>query len=301
MTTLVTGAGGLLGSHVTTAASKRGRVVAVDRRPWWGTAPAESIAGDLLEPGWIEQAVAETAPSLIIHCAAMVDVDGCEADPALAEQMNGLLPRRIARAAPDGCRVVYISTDGLFDGTRPWVTEETLPCPRTAYGRSKLRGEWEVQLATNRHLIVRTNFFGWSSGRKRSSAEWLFHALAAADPVTTFDDFFFTPMYVVTFVDTLWRLIDRDANGIVHVAGAERLSKHDFAMAMAEAAGFSTAHVRRGHIADAGLAADRPRDMSLRSVRADTFRDLQPPSCADDLRRFIADRDRSLQERLAVS
>lgn len=298
MTTLVTGAGGLLGSHVTTVAASRGRTIAVDRRPWWGDAAVESVAGDLLEPGWIQQVIADAAPSLIVHCAAMVDVDACEGDPALAEHINGLLPRSIAAAAPAGCKVVYISTDGLFDGQQRDATEERLPCPRTAYGRSKLRGEWEMQLATPNHLIVRTNFFGWSSGRKRTSAEWLFKALEDGQPITMFDDFFFTPMYVVDFVERLWALVDRDARGIVHVAGADRLSKHEFAIALAEAAGLSTSAVSRGRIADAALAADRPRDMSLKSVRFESLTGLAAPSCRDGLRRFAADRGSSLRHRM---
>lgn len=300
MTTLITGAGGLLGSHVTAAAARRGDVVAVDRRPWWGEAPAESAVGDLLEPGWIEDVVTRAAPSLIVHCAAMVDVDACERDPGLAERMNGLLTRRIAGAAPEGCMVVYISTDGLFDGTRPWASEETLPCPRTTYGRSKLRGEWELQLAAREYLILRTNFYGWSSGRKLSSGEWLYRALANGQEITTFDDFFFTPMYVVDFVERMWALIGRRACGIVHVAGADRLSKHDFAMALAAAAGFSTGAMRRGRIEDAGLLADRPRDMSLASRRLGELAGLKAPACRDGLRRFVADRERPLLARISA-
>jgi dTDP-4-dehydrorhamnose reductase len=301
VTTLITGAGGLLGAHLVASAAMRGRVVAVDRRPWWGDTPAESRNGDLLEPGWIEAIIAEVAPTTIVHCAAMVDVDGCEEDPGLAERLNGVLTKRVARSAPPGCLVVYISTDGLFDGTRPWSTEATLPCPRTVYGRSKLRGEWEVQLATQDHLLLRTNFFGWSSGRKRSSAEWLFQALVRAEPVTMFEDFFFTPLYVVDFVERLWALVDRRARGIVHVGGADRLSKHAFAIAMAETAGLSTRAVRRGRIADAPLVADRPHDMSLATVRPELLSGMTPPSCLAGLRRFVADRGTSLAVRLAAA
>jgi dTDP-4-dehydrorhamnose reductase len=300
VTTLITGAGGLLGSHLVASASYRGRTVAVDRRTWWGDTPAESREGDLLEPGWIEAVIADVAPTLILHCAAMVDVDGCETDPGRADTMNGLLPRRVARAAPPNCTVVYVSTDGVFDGTRPWVSEATLPCPRTAYGRSKLRGEWEVQLATPDHLIIRTNFFGWSSGRKQSFAEWLHRALAEGAPVTMFDDFFFTPMYVVDFVERLWALVDATARGVVHVAGADRLSKYEFALELAEAAGLSTQEVRRGRIADAALLADRPRDMSLTSRRLGELTGIGSPACRDGLRRFVGDRGTPLSARFSA-
>ncbi len=297
MTVLITGAGGLLGSHLAARFASSARVIAVDRRAWWGDTPAESVVGDLLTPGWIEGVVADARPDVIIHCAAMVDLEACERDPILADEVNGLLTRRIARAAPAGCLVVYISTDGLFDGRATWMTETTVPCPRTAYGRSKVRGEWEVQLATPAHLIARTNFFGWSSGRKASSAEWLFTALEQRTPVTMFDDFHFTPLYVSSFVTSLHTLITRQARGIVHVAGADRVTKYDFALALAAAAGFDGSAVRRGSMRDAVLLADRPADMSLNSDLCAALTGEPAPALQDGLRRFLEDRHRPLSHR----
>lgn len=297
MTTLITGAGGLLGSHLAARFSREGRVVAVDRRPWWGDTPADSVVGDLLTPGWIEQVVAETAPQVIIHCAAMVDLEACERDPQQADLVNATLTRRIARATPPGSLCVYISTDGLFDGRESWMTEQTLPCPRTVYGRSKIHGEWETQLATPDHLIVRTNFFGWSSGRKVSSAEWLFAALERQTRITMFDDFHFTPIYVVPLVETLCALIGKGARGVVHVGGADRVTKYDFAMAMAEVAALDAAAVRRGSLRDAALTADRPADMSIDSRRCAALTGRIQPSMRDGLTQFVADRHRPLSAR----
>ena len=297
VTTLITGAGGLLGSHLAARCARDGRVVAVDRRPWWGDTSAESIVGDLLTPGWIEQVVADAAPQVILHCAAMVDLEACERDPLQADLINATLTRRIARATPAGSLFVYISTDGLFDGRESWMTEQTLPCPRTVYGRSKIHGEWETQLATRDHLILRTNFFGWSSGRKVSSAEWLFAALERQTRITMFDDFHFTPIYVVPMVEAVCALIARGARGVVHVAGADRVTKFDFAMAMAEVAALDPSAVLRGSMRDAGLLADRPSDMSLHSGRCVDLTGHPVPSVRDGLRQFVADRHRPLSAR----
>lgn len=299
MTTLITGAGGLLGSHVAARCAQDGHVVAVDRRPWWGDTPAESAAGDLLDPGWIEGVITRAQPNVIVHCAAMVDLEACERNPAQAEAVNAGLTRRIARSAPAGCLVVYISTDGLFDGREPWRTESSLPCPRTTYGRTKIHGEWETQLATPDHLIVRTNFFGWSSGRKTSSAEWLFGALERRDPITMFDDFHFTPIYVAHFVRALAALIARRATGIFHVAGADRVTKYDFAMAMAAAAQLDASRVQRGSMRDAMLTADRPADLSLNSDRYTALTGTPVPTVADGVRQFLADRHRPLSARVS--
>lgn len=297
MNILITGACGLLGAHLTAALSRRHNVVGMDRHPWWGDRPANVRVGDLTAPGFIEDTVAAVAPDILIHCAGMVSVDACEQNPVLAYACNTDITRNLARAVPPHCLVVYITTDGIFKGETPFATEEQLPCPRTVYGRSKLHGEWEVELAAKNHLIVRTNFYGWSSGRKQTAAEWLYHALDTGQTVTLFDDFLFTPIYVVDFVKRLELLIESGHRGIFHLCGKERVSKGQFGRLMAEAAGLSLKNVRWGSIENAHLAASRPKDMSLSSERFRRLTGVDVPGCMTGLLRFLADRQRPLSAR----
>ena len=147
---------------------------------------------------------------------------------------------------------------------------------------------------------MRTNFYGWSSGRKQTSAEWLYDALKRGEPITLFDDFFFTPIYVVDFVERLQGLIERRHCGIVHLGGRDRVSKAAFGALMAEAAGLSMQHVRRGSINDAPLLASRPKDMSLDSGRFVSLTGLALPDCAASLSAFLRDRERPLSARGAA-
>lgn len=294
---LITGACGLLGAHLVAALSRGHEVFGTDRHPWWGDRPAAVIQGDLGAPGFVTDLVASVVPDVIIHCAAMVSVDACEETRALAYAGNADVTRIVAHAAPPGSLVVYVTTDGIFKGDTPFATEAQLPCPRTVYGRSKLHGEWEVQQATDNHLIVRTNFYGWSSGLKQTSAEWLYHALETGDEATLFEDFFFTPIYVVHFVERLRLLIDGGHRGIIHLCGKDRISKYEFGMRMAEVAGFPTANIRCGSIEKATLKAPRPRDMSLSCERYRGLVGRDVPSCREGLRRFIADHGRPLSVR----
>ncbi|MCC7418364.1 MAG: SDR family oxidoreductase [Acidobacteria bacterium] len=296
MTTLITGAGGLLGAHMAAALDGQ-RVIGLDRHSAWGGLDTEMIQGDLLDDGWLTRTVGQVAPSVVVHCAAMVDVDACERQPALAEAYNVGMTRTLARAVSPGALFVYIATDGIFDGRAPYRTEADVPRPLTAYGRSKLCGEHEVRTACGNHLIVRTNFYGWSSGRKKTSAEWLYGALDRGEPITGFTDFYFTPIYVVDFVNRLRRLMASSHRGTFHLCGSERVSKHQFAMRLAEVAGLPTASLRAGSIEDAQLAAPRPRDMSLSSRRFTALTDLEVPDCLSGLRRFVPDRIRPLSER----
>ena len=300
MRVLVTGAAGLLGAHIAASYAGTDDVLGLDRHPWWGDEPVDLVVGDL-GGGEAERAIARHRPDVFVHCAALVDVDRCEQAPDAAFAANAELPARLARAVGPDCLFVYIATDGVFQGDRPFATEDMPPQPRTAYGRSKLQGEVAVAAATPNHLILRTNFFGWSSGRKRSSAEWLYAALQGDAPVTLFDDFFFTPIYVVDFVSALRRLVDGGARGLFHLAGGERVSKYDFGMLMAGQAGFTAAHVRRGSIDAAALAAPRPKDMSLDTSRASALLGHPLPSAAEGIAAFLADRDRPLSVRAAAA
>lgn len=297
MNVLITGCCGLLGAPLTALLSRQHHVTGTDRHPWWGDQPAEIIIGDLQTPGFIREVVSRVVPDILIHCAAMVNVDACEQDPARAYISNADITRDLARAVPRHCLVVYIMTDGIFMGDTAFATEQSLPCPKTVYGRSKLHGEWDVKQATDNHLIIRTNFYGWSSGRKRTSAEWLYHALETGQTITLFDDFFFTPIYIVDFVERLRLLIEGGHRGTFHLCGKERVSKYDFGTLMATAASLSMECVRRGSMESIPLAALRPKDISLSSDRFHDVTGVDVPGCMDGLRRFLADRARPLSAR----
>lgn len=297
MKVLVTGASGLLGAHALAFLSGRHETLGVDRNPAWGDRPARVEQGDLTDPAFAQGVVRRFEPDLLIHCAAMADVDGCEQDPVRADLYNARMTRHLARAVFPHCQFVYISTDGLFKGDSPFTTEETPPCPRTVYGRSKLAGEREVQLATENHLILRTNFYGWSSGRKKTAGEWLYQALKEAAPITLFDDFYFTPIYVADFIERLEVLLEMRVKGTFHLCGRDRVSKLEFGVRMAELAGFPCSGIRRGSIRTAGLLADRPSDMSLDSGLFRRVTGLELPGCGEGIGRFLRDRETPLSRR----
>lgn len=239
----------------------------------------------------------EARPDVLIHCAGMTNVDGCEQDPELARLQNAELTARLASATPAQCLFVYITTDGIFSGDHPFAVEDDTPSPKTAYARTKLAGEDAVRNNAPNHLIIRTNFFGWSSGRKKTSGEWLYQALETRQEITLFDDFFYTPIYVVDLVNSVNALIDSDHRGTFHIGGRDRVSKYEFGQAVAEAGRMSMDSVRRGSIDDAHLAADRPKDMSLCSDRYTRLTGVGVPGCKESAQRFVSHRATSLGHR----
>src|SRR5438046_500341 len=155
MKVLVTGACGLLGSHLSMRLSTRHQVTGIDRHPWWGDRPVEVLQGDLQDNAFLDTVINTFIPDVLIHCAALVDVDACEKNPDIAYQMNAGLTQNLVARVPAHCLFVYISTDAVFSGDSRYWTEDQTPEPSNTYSRSKLQGEMETRKAS-KYLIVRT-------------------------------------------------------------------------------------------------------------------------------------------------
>ncbi|MFQ6110972.1 MAG: dTDP-4-dehydrorhamnose reductase, partial [Nitrospinota bacterium] len=122
---------------------------------------------DITDGDACRRAVLDFRPDCLIHAAAWTRVDDCEADPARAMEVNGEATGRLARACREaGARLLYISTDYVFDGRggSPY-REEDPPGPINAYGRSKLRGEELVGKILGDSLIIRTSWLYGHGGR----------------------------------------------------------------------------------------------------------------------------------------
>ncbi len=157
MRVIVTGAGGMLGGDTVEALARRRHTV-------FGLARSEL---DITDAAAVEDAIAEVRPAAIVNCAAWTDVDGAEADERGAMLVNDTAAAMVSgAAAAHGAKILYLSSDYVFDGTKgtPYV-ESDLPAAISAYGRSKQAGETSVAIANPRHFIVRSSWlFGAAGG-----------------------------------------------------------------------------------------------------------------------------------------
>ena len=274
MRLLVTGAGGMLGRDVVAAARARGHECA-------GLARGEL---DVSDRDAVERAVADSAPEVIVNCAAWTDVDGAEADEAAALAVNGAGAANLARAAvAHGARVVQVSTDYVFDGsaTRPYV-ESDPTAPISAYGRTKLAGERAVLDASPDHAVVRT---AWLFGPAGPNFVATMLALAAAgrDEVAVVTDQVGCPTFTGHLAEKLIEVAAERRAGILHAAAAGHCSRHEFAQAIFAASGYDVRVTATTSDAVA-RAAPRPAWSVLASER-----DPQPlPTWADGLSAYLA-------------
>lgn len=285
---LITGAGGLLGANLVLEAVAAGhQVVAVDfLHPIWHPR-IESVKADLSRPGAAMEVFAAHRSHWAIHCAAAVDVDACEADPATTFRLNRDMAGQVAMAArAAGTRLAHISTDAVFDGARDGYTEQDEPHPVNTYGMSKLSGERVVLSEYPEALVVRTNIYGWNARPKLSLAEWFLDRLRRGKRCVGFTDASFSPIAVTDLADCLFRLLATSAAGVLHVAGGEVVTKYEFGRRVAQAFGLSPGLIVPGSVEASGLRARRPHHLGLDVRRAETLLGFPLPRVDEGLRRW---------------
>jgi len=262
---LLTGAGGQLGMQFLQV-DRGHQVIAAyhARQPegWTG----ELLKIDLLDPASLREAVLSSSPDWIVHGAAMTNVDACERDPDAAMRANGAATGVLAEAARDaGARFLYVSTDYVFDGSDGPYREDSPVNPVQAYGRSKLEGERRALQADPRAVVARTSAV---YGPHRSNfVTWLIGETRAGRPVRIAEDQWVTPTHTRDLVEQIHALIEHDARGIYHTAGAEGCSRLDFAKAACRTFGTPIDLVHPVKAADLPWLAPRPRDARLDTSR----------------------------------
>jgi dTDP-4-dehydrorhamnose reductase len=213
ITAWVTGAGGLIGSAAVAAAPKSVTVVPLTRPDL-----------DLLDDNAVKRRFDKDRPELIVHCAAMSRTADCEATPEHAWRVNAEATDRIARLNA-AVRVVFLSTDLVFDGAKGAYNENDAVRPLNVYGRTKVAAEESVRRSA-KGLVVRTSLnYGRSPTGDRSFNEVMEAVWRAGRPATLFSDEFRNPIAVAETARLLWKLAMRDTTGVLHIAGAERLSR----------------------------------------------------------------------------
>ncbi len=186
----------------------------------------------------VEAMFARVRPRTIFHLAAWTDVDGAEAHPAEALRLNAGAAENVARvAAAAGALVVHVSTDFIFDGTRPGeYAEDDPPSPQSVYGRTKAEGEARVRAAAPAsHIIART---AWLYG---AGARNFIHAILAAarkgGPLRVVTDQIGCPTWNEDLADALIALVAAEVRGTFHAAGAGEASRLSMAREILAAAG----------------------------------------------------------------
>ena len=287
MKILVTGASGLLGLNLSLQMVGTYTIVGVDRNKLSGT-PFEIVKADLLEPGACSRLIEQVHPDAVIHTAAIANLDACESDPETARLLNAEFPGQLAElCAKRGVRLIHISTDAVFDGTKDSIyTEDDSPNPLSIYARTKLDGEKAVLSVNADAIVARVNFFGWSLSGERSLSEFFVNHLSSGKQCDGFTDVWFCPLFVGDLADTLVRMLDRNLSGLYHVVGSEALTKYDFGVKIARQFGFDEKLIRPISVEESGLMAKRSRNLRLSVHKLSTALGIDIPGVSTGIKKF---------------
>lgn len=263
---LITGGSGLLGSNAARMTVKNFEVFATYNSNPNQIPECKFLPLDIRDKQQVISTFDRIKPVLVIHAAALVNVDYCEDHAEEAWITNAEGTENVALASKRvEAKVVYISTDSIFDGKKGMYAEEDIPHPLNVYATTKLKGEERVQDWLPDSIVVRTAFYGWSpsSGNKMSLAEWVVSGLRQGKSLNMFPDVFFSPVFVDNLVELMVEMYRKGLSGIYHVGGRERCSKYTFGLKLAEAFGLNNKSIQPRSITEVGLRAPRPKDLSL--------------------------------------
>jgi dTDP-4-dehydrorhamnose reductase len=268
MNVLITGASGMVGSRLGASLAGAFRLVSA-RHEAAPPGPFPSVALELLEAESLASALEAARADAVVHCAALADADRCEREPALAAALNRDAPGSLARLCQRrGLRLIVLSTDLVFAGDRPFLSEGDAPGPLSAYARTKLAGEDAVAAECPSAAILRLALVAGRGTARPTASEAIAWSLRAGRRLRLFTDQFRTPVDAESVAHGVARLLRGTWSGRYHLGGPERIDRFALGLRVARRLSLPEALLQPILQAEGALAALRPADVSLDSSRA---------------------------------
>jgi dTDP-4-dehydrorhamnose reductase len=288
---LIIGGSGLVGSNLARAARETYEVFATFNAHRMDQASVEELHVDVRDYQQVSSVVKAVSPEVVVHTAALMDVDLCQKDAALAREVNTMGSRHVARAVGSRALLVYISTDYVFDGkTRTPYVESDPTGPVNVYGETKLGGEEEVRANAQEFLIVRPAQI-WGENfvtRKPTLVQKILASAKSGEVIELLSDQKQSPTYAAQLAHDVLDLVKAGERGVFHAAGASALSRFEVGVKVAEAYDLDASSLRPVKLAAAGLAAPRPANVALSSGKLAGVLGRQAPSFDASLKQFRA-------------
>jgi len=273
MKILIIGGGGQLGTKIVKQAREAHSLYAtyITRKP-----PLEetrTYQADKTERKDIHGLIRRLEPDVVIDTAAIHNVDYCETHREEAYLVNVKGTRNIAEACRSlGAKMIFVSTDYIFDGKKGLYKETDPANPVNYYGQSKLEGEKAVSEACENHVIARTSvIYSWvsastlqsSSGKSLNFAMWLTQKLGKGELVNIVTDQYNSPTLADSLAETLIKVCEQGVTGLYHIAGKTRINRYDFTLKLANMMGYDKSLVHPINSSSLKQVAERPIDSSL--------------------------------------
>ncbi|MCX6642548.1 MAG: dTDP-4-dehydrorhamnose reductase [Candidatus Bathyarchaeota archaeon] len=273
MIILVIGGGGQLGSKIIEYSREYHEIYAtyLSRPPQLSA--SKIFLADKTDKSSIQSLVKKIKPDVVIDTAALHNVDYCETNKEQTHKVNVEGTKNVAEACNAiGAKMVFVSTDYVFNGKIGHYKETDIPTPINYYGQSKLDGENAIKKICKNYCIARTSvIYSWvstqstvtTSGKPLNFAMWANEKLGKGEQLNIVNDQYSSPTLADHLAQTLLKICEEDLRGIYHIAGKTRINRYDFILKIAEKIGYNPTLIKAVSSSSLKQKAKRPRDSSL--------------------------------------
>ncbi len=221
-------------------------------------------------------------PDIILHLAAMTNVDDCEQNPEVAYNVNVIGTVNLLKHFTK--KFVFISSDYVFNGQAGPYREDDTVAPINVYGQTKLNAEKRVQEIAHEWLIIRTNVV-WNVGGKyvASFVDWLIGELRRGNPVRIVTDQWNNPVYTVNLAMVLSELLQQNASGVLHYGSKDILNRYEFARLIANVYGLDESLINPIKTKELKQPARRPLKSGLKTDKIQREYGIKPSELTEDI------------------
>lgn len=278
----ITGGSGLLGERLAAVSNDNDELTLVHN-----SNPSENtIKCDITNEKEVKSAVEKENPDVIIHCAAMTNVDLCEDERKMAYSVNGDGTGFLAKAAHDiDAKIIYVSTDFVFDGERGYYKEDEKVNPLGIYAKSKYDGEVQLTKYSDDWAIARVSvLYGWHS--RLNFTTWVIEQLRQKNEINIVTDQINSPTLADNAAEAIFKIAQKNKNGIFHTAGNDAINRFDFTRKIADAFDLDDSLINPTTSSQFIQKAPRPRDSSLNVNKVEKELNMKMETCSESLKRM---------------
>lgn len=281
----ITGGSGLLGERLATVVDPDDELILshnLNKTP-------DSVKCDITNHEETRKTIMKYDPDVIIHTAAMTNVDLCEDKIDQTYSINADATGNLAKIADDlNIKIIYVSTDFVFDGKQGNYKEDDNTNPLGIYAKSKYQGEVQLKQNTDNYAIGRVSvLYGWHN--RANFTTWVIDELRKGNEINIVTDQINSPTYADNAAEALFKLAKTDKTGIYHTAGNDLISRYDFTLKIAEEFDLNCDLINPITSDKFIQKAPRPRDSSLNVKKIEDDLGFCMETCSESLKRMADD------------
>lgn len=298
---LITGVSGLLGNNLAYYFREKYDILGLYFSHLVNIEGIQTQRADLLSEVSFKYIVREFDPDVMIHCASLTNVDFCEMNKELTERVNISGAKVVVESIKENHRkLVYISSDSVYDGYKGDFQESDPISPQNYYGLTKYEGELEV-LKKENSLVLRTNIFGWNIQNKKSLGEWVLHELEANRRINGFKDAYFSSIYTMELARIIDIALKKNLTGVYNSGALDSCSKYEFCLRIADCFGLDKTLITPISVDDFDFKARRGKRLTLNVDKLQKALDYELPTIDYSMNAFYRDYKCGLPEEIRKS